>query len=602
MILLRITILIFSLYGGKQFFVRKIKVPDELSWITTICSTVLLLYVAGFLGLLLPSTFVIFVISCLYGIYILYKQLRSGERFTTNFSWWHAWFIIYLVLMGNTLIGTQLEHSDNFSHWSLIVKFLFTEGRLPTNADTIISYTSYPMGSSLFIYYSTIIAGFKDNVMLISQFLFIAAALFSLGVFIRDKTRVLIVSTLFFTVVLFNYFNISIRLNNLLVDFLLPTLALSGIAAVYACKKNIKLMSFLFFIITAVLNLVKTSGMFFSIIILFYFIYELTQQMKKEKVKVFLTGLTAIICSFAPILYWNYYVKNNFEITKHEVSLTNYQSLFQAKGATISKDILIKQITYLTDINNTNTQGTLLFVVVLLVGYLIIRIWTGRKSSLLRILVAGFLIILAYYSGIYLMFLFSMPIDEAVRLAGIERYASSIVIFSLGLAFSAIAIEIDYSLYEKNISLRNYKSYKSLLTKKIYQYSTILLSFASVLLLLSEINGIKYHNAQFHKTLPGQFQKVTDQKFELNHERILVVTADKENLNSYYTNFFSTYYLYSTNVIPKEDFMMDNQSFRTFIESFDSIVILEEHWTFVELFKQMTGDVPKIGVYAVKDL
>lgn len=602
MILLRITILIFSLYGGKQFFVRKIKVPDELSWITTICSTVLLLYVAGFLGLLLPSTFVIFVISCLYGIYILYKQLRSGERFTTNFSWWHAWFIIYLVLMGNTLIGTQLEHYDNFSHWSLIVKFLFTEGRLPTNADTIISYTSYPMGSSLFIYYSTIIAGFKDNVMLISQFLFIAAALFSLGVFIRDKTRVLIVSTLFFTVVLFNYFNISIRLNNLLVDFLLPTLALSGIAAVYACKKNIKLMSFLFFIITAVLNLVKTSGMFFSIIILFYFIYELTQQMKKEKVKVFLTGLTAIICSFAPILYWNYYVKNNFEITKHEVSLTNYQSLFQAKGATISKDILIKQITYLTDINNTNTQGTLLFVVVLLVGYLIIRIWTGRKSSLLRILVAGFLIILAYYSGIYLMFLFSMPIDEAVRLAGIERYASSIVIFSLGLAFSAIAIEINYSLYEKNISLRNYKSYKSLLTKKIYQYSTILLSFASVLLLLSEINGIKYHNAQFHKTLPGQFQKVTDQKFELNHERILVVTADKENLNSYYTNFFSTYYLYSTNVIPKEDFMMDNQSFRTFIESFDSIVILEEHWKFMELFKQMTGDVPKIGVYAVKDL
>lgn len=602
MILLRITILIFSLYGGKQFFVRKIKVPDELSWITTICSTVLLLYVAGFLGLLLPSTFVIFVISCLYGIYILYKQLRSGERFTTNFSWWHAWFIIYLVLMGNTLIGTQLEHYDNFSHWSLIVKFLFTEGRLPTNADTIISYTSYPMGSSLFIYYSTIIAGFKDNVMLISQFLFIAAALFSLGVFIRDKTRVLIVSTLFFTVVLFNYFNISIRLNNLLVDFLLPTLALSGIAAVYACKKNIKLMSFLFFFITAVLNLVKTSGMFFSIIILFYFIYELTQQMKKEKVKVFLTGLTAIICSFAPILYWNYYVKNNFEITKHEVSLTNYQSLFQAKGATISKDILIKQITYLTDINNTNTQGTLLFVVVLLVGYLIIRIWTGRKSSLLRILVAGFLIILSYYSGIYLMFLFSMPIDEAVRLAGIERYASSIVIFSLGLAFSAIAIEIDYSLYEKNISLRNYKSYKSLLTKKIYQYSTILLSFASVLLLLSEINGIKYHNAQFHKTLPGQFQKVTDQKFELNHERILVVTADKENLNSYYTDFFSTYYLYSTNVIPKEDFMMDNQSFRTFIESFDSIVILEEHWTFVELFKQMTGDVPKIGVYAVKDL
>lgn len=600
----RIMMLIFSLYGGKQFFVRKIKVPEELSWIATICSIVLLLYVAGFLELLLPSTFVIFTVSCFYGIVILYKKLRPSERlhFTPKFSLWNIWFLLYLFLIGTTLMVTKLGHYDNFSHWALIVKFLFTEGRLPTNADSIISYTSYPMGSSLFVYYSTIIAGFEDNVMLISQFLFITAALFSLGVFIRDKTRALIVSTLFFAVVLFNYFNISIRLNSLLVDFLLPTLALSGIAAVYACRKNIKHMSFLFFIITAVLNLVKTSGIFFSIIVLFYFVYELIRQLRTEKARGLIVGLLAISGSFFPILYWNYYVRNNFEVTKHEVSLTNYRLLFQAKGTALSKDILNKQVAYLTDITNTNTQGLLLFVVVLLAGYLIIRIWTGRKNSLLRILIVGLLIILTYYLGIYLMFLFSMPIDEAIRLAGIERYASSIVIFSLGLAFSAIAIEMDNALYEKNITLRNYKSYKSLATKKTYQYSTIFLFFASVLLLLSEINGIKYHNTQFHKTLPGQFQKVADQKFELNNERVLVVTTNKENIDNYFIHFYSNYYLYSTNIVPKETFMMDDQSFRTYIETFDSIVILEEHWTFMELFKQMTGDVPEIGVYAVKDL
>lgn len=440
--------------------------------------------------------------------------------------------------------------------------------------------------------------------MLVSQFIFIASALFSLGVFIRDKTRVLTISIMFFTITLFNYFNTSIRLNNLLVDYLLPALALSGIAAVYSCRKNIKLMSFLFFIITAVLNLVKSSGIFFSIVILFYFIYKLIPLVieEKSKTKSLLVALIPIVSSFSPIMYWSYYVKNHFEVTKHEVSLTSYQSLFKAKDSNVTKDIFNKQFDYLTDIYNTNTQGILLFLIILLGGYLIIRIGIGRKNSLLKVLIIGIFIIFSYYLGIYCMFLFSMPIDEAIRLAGIERYASSIVIFSLGLAFSAIALEVDYSLYEKNIALRNYKSYKSLLTKKIYQYSTIILSFISILLLLSEVNGIKYHNTQFYKSVPGQFQKVVSQQFNINQDRILVVTTDKENLNSYYTNFFSKYYLYSTNVTPKDDFMMDSQSFRTFIESFDSIIILEDHWTFKELMEQLTGDVPKIGSYAVKDL
>lgn len=151
MTLIRILILIFSLYGGKQFFVRRMKIPNELGWITTICSIVLLLYIAGFLNLLLPATFLIFIACSFYWVYILFMKLRSKERSIPHFSMWNVWFTIYTALIGSILMFTQLEHYDNFSHWALIVKFLFTEGHLPTNVDSIISYTSYPMGSSLFI-------------------------------------------------------------------------------------------------------------------------------------------------------------------------------------------------------------------------------------------------------------------------------------------------------------------------------------------------------------------------------------------------------------------------------------------------------------------
>ena len=41
--------------------------------------------------------------------------------------------------------------------------------------------------------------------------------------------------------------------------------------------------------------------------------------------------------------------------------------------------------------------------------------------------------IVTYYIGILLMYLTAMPTDEALELAGFERYASSIVIFAFWL-------------------------------------------------------------------------------------------------------------------------------------------------------------------------
>src|SRR5699024_2805947 len=71
------------------------------------------------------------------------------------------------------------------------------------------------------------------------------------------------------------------------------------------------------------------------------------------------------------------------------------------------------------------------------------------------------------------MFLFSMPTEEALYLAGFDRYASSMVIMALGLAGMFLARQIDYAFYEQRIDYRNFKSYKSIKTKKLYQYMNL---------------------------------------------------------------------------------------------------------------------------------
>lgn len=107
-------------------------------------------------------------------------------------------------------------------------------------------------------------------------------------------------------------------------------------------------------------------------------------------------------------------------------------------------------------------------------AYIIIRWGIGRKNSIPRQLALINIITIIYYIGIYAMFLFSMPTEEALYLDGFDRYASSMVIMALGLAGMFLARQIDYAFYEQRIDHRNFKFYKSIKTKNytnIRQYS-----------------------------------------------------------------------------------------------------------------------------------
>ncbi|SDP09265.1 hypothetical protein SAMN05216347_10538 [Streptococcus equinus] len=234
------------------------------------------------------------------------------------------------------------------------------------------------------------------------------------------------------------------------------------------------------------------------------------------------------------------------------------------------------------------------------------------------------------------MYLTAMPTDEALELAGFERYASSMVIFAFGYLVMALAWEMDKSLYEQTISQRNAKSYKSLWNKRLYQYATLGLTVYAVGMLLSENNSIVFNNNQETNKVSKELHKLTGNNMNSTKKRILVVTADKEHVDSFFVQYASRYYLWDVNVDAREnfvsadkefldlmksyndnatsyylwnenieardDFNFTDKDFIALLKTYDEVVILDDHYTFNALTKKLFGRTYAPGVYKTSDI
>ncbi|MCM3512084.1 lantibiotic ABC transporter permease [Carnobacterium inhibens] len=606
-IVLRFFLFCLSTYGYRIYIERKFGYPSKLSLIVVFCANIIVLYIASLLGFLYGTAIAMFLIGLLLFSVNLFRDKNDSKIRLFSLDLTRIWMIGYFLIFSVILLQSSLVHYDNFSHWAVIVKYLITEASLPTATTGIISFTSYPIGSSLFVYYVTLIVGYHEGVMLLGQFMLIMAALYSLFSVIRDSSRTLMTSSLFLTIALFNYFNIAIRMNNLLVDFILPLLALAAVSGIYVLRKNFLLSSIHTILLLSVLAIVKNSGLFFVVIVLIYYLYTSIKNFNKEQSKIILlvvgTGST-VMFSISTFILWEVHVKNTFteEVSKHSVNISSYQDIFAEKTNEITNQIIHIFTSTVIDWHSLSTQGIIFVNVIFIGAYLIIRVGFKRKNSLIKMLFLTDAIVILYYIGILGMFLFSMPIEEALVLAGFERYASSMVIFSLGILSITLVQEMDSLLYEQTIAMRNHRSYKSIKTKKYYQYSSILLLFFSTGLILSESNGMMFSNKNYENEIPYLIKNITGDNQDLNNASYLIVSADKESIDSYYTQYVGKYYLYSNQVDAIENFIISDEEFISTLSNYDYIVVIDEHYTFNALAKKILNINIKQQVYSSEEL
>jgi hypothetical protein len=272
----------------------------------------------------------------------------------------------------------------------------------------------------------------------------------------------------------------------------------------------------------------------------------------------------------------------------------------------------------------------------MLVAFVIIGIRLKHKKEIFWTWFFIDMSFVTYYISILLMYLTAMPTEEALQLAGFERYASSMVIFSFGYMVMALAWEMDECLYEQTFSRRNAKSYKSLFNKRLYQYATLVLSIYAVGMFLSENNSIVFNNNQETNKVSKELHQLVGNKMDDSKDRILVVTTDKGNVDSFFIQYASRYYLWDVNVDAREnfvsadkeflelmksyndsatsyylwnenidtrdDFTFSDKDFITLLKTYDKVLILEDHYTFNALTKKLFGRTYSPGLYKTSDI
>lgn len=604
--ILRLSAFLLSAAGYVAFSRAYWKITPRASYIFVFSAQALIVYFAGLAGLLAPVSYALFGLGIVLLItLILNKKIKLAYN-TSSLSAINLAFVAVFGAITASLIDTFFVHYDNFSHWAVVVKYMLVTDRFPDAASAIIDFKSYPLGSSSFLYYIGKIVGNGEGIMLVGQAILLFASFYAVFGVIRDQKRFLLAALLGLGCSTMAYFNISIRVNNLLVDFLLPALALAAVGVLAVERGKFFTACLAVLPVLGLLAIVKNTGIFFALLGFAFLLYRSIQcQNADPKLRPFFWGaLATILLSLVPLIVWNIHTSLAFPTDAGKFSY-DFQTL-----SAFTLDKTPAQIQYIaqlflataTSLSQLPTLGFVLFNGVALVVYLIARFVFKKKWKLLGTLLLLDLVVVLYYGGILAMYLLSMPLDEALRLAGFDRYASSMILFLIGALSMRLTMDVENSFYLQQGEQRDYRAFRSLTAKNIYQTATVVLSLAAGLILVSELNGMNSIRDSYAESLPARVSALTGDNWHAPDDttRYLFYSSDKNNeVTSYELPYVGRYFLFASQVDAVGKFTDD--AFMNQIQTYDKFVILEstpQIRIYMNQHANMPGDP---GIYDVRE-
>lgn len=632
---LRWTGLFLLLWGTCSVITRHIGINTLFAPITVISALTVTTYYGGLLGVLLPTVYLLVGLMSCCLIYTL-VTVKKRSFLPTSLPTTQVVFLLVFLAFLSILAQTQLVHYDNFTHWALVVKEMLITNAIPsTNStsmmfyDTISGgqhflYYNYPIGSASWIYFVCTLVGTGESVMIVAQGLLIFAAFYALFGVITDRRRFMLVLALGAAQSLMSVFNITIRINNLLVDFLLPVLTLAAISITYSHRQDIRKVFFCVPWVLGLLGIIKNSGTLFLAIGLLYFLYVIIRYRNSNTLRqvgdlpgkrlytrdsgnrYFIRSLLPVLFSVLPVALWQLHTKFNFVgmTNKFSTDFSVVSGGIADKSAEQVESIVQLFITNLLDINQRATLGILLANVVAILACLIARFYLKRKGwALPRVLILMNLLLVAYFTGILAMYLYSMPVAEALELAAFERYSSSMVILFIGVISVTLIIDIEHSFHYQLGQVDDSRAFQSLSTKSTYYRTCCVCALFAFLMLSSEYNGMSHQLAQEQTALPvAMKQAVGDYWGETNtdHTFLVFATDENEQVTNYFTYYMARYYLRATNVDTLCWF--DEANFTNLLSQYDYLVIIENTPEQLDLMQRYLGVDGAPGIYDLSPL
>lgn len=614
LLLLRFGALFASIMGYVAFARAFMNVPAYFSYLLSLSAVGCAMFLAGFAGVLEPAAYVLLGLG-----YALLLAVVLADRLHVAFrkpivDMVNVMFFLWFFVTFASLINYRLIHYDNFSHWALVVKQMLATNRFPDAASSLIDFKTYPLGMSAFLYFVCRVVGRGDGVMLVGQSLFVFASFYALNGVIRDRKRFLLAALLGLGGAVMSYFNVAVRVNNLLVDFLLPLIALGAIAGTVAFDKRYRAACLASIPVLGFLLIVKNTGVFFALPAFAFLLYWGRMSRKGKtllwKLLVWLGALAAIAACCIPAALWSAHTAQIFTgaPTKFQI---DWQALLRldfrhleamVPGRTPEQLAAIVTLFWhtVTSPYQLATQGLLLANMMALVAWLNARYGFQKRWKLLKVLVLLDVLMAVYYAGILVFYLAVMPLDEALRLAGFDRYAGSMTLFMIGALFLCAVRDVERSLYIQQGAQRDIRAFKSLQTKRIYQSTSFAAFAAAMLFLVTDLTGMNALQEGYPKTLPARAETLLGNAWEPGGDaRYLLYAPDTDRqVSDSYLQYIGRYLLFTPNVgtVSQAD-----DTLLTALADYDYLVVVESDEgirAFMQANAGLSGDV---GVYAVRD-
>lgn len=599
---LRGTVFLLSLTGYQVIVHKKWKILGWFVPLLTLCSISLFMYVGGLLGLLKETAGVVFIGGLLCFIYVgkeIWEKKLSFHVPTLSMVCVGAGSLFFLLLVR----GQNVSHYDNFSHWALIVKFLLSANRYPAAADVLIPFKEYPPGTSVFLYYVCTFLGREEGVMLMGQTALILAGFSALFGIVRESRRFFLYSFLGMGCSMLSYLNLTIRINNLLVDFLLPVLTLASIVIAHRYCGSLRKQSLCVMVVLGFTAIVKDTGPVFAAIA---FLYYSCTVLKKKDVPVvvrlmqcFGTGLGAGI----PYLLWKYHCSRALEGLETKFSITAALTGYKTADIRLRHQIVRSFFETAADLSGRAAQVFLLCHVLVFAAVWYARVRLKKRWKLGKTLLLADAILALYYLGILGMYLYVMPEDEAVRLAGFERYACSIMVFFAGLLFLRATMDMEDSFAVPIDERGGYRAFSSPEAKRRYQYAVLISFIIGVNFLYSEGNGLSALQALYGESLPARVKKITGDRWypdgKMDDKSYFVVASDRQSQVSDWSVWYvCRYFLFAANIVVTD--RLDDKLAGEELWKYDYLVIVEEEAVLLTKDSPYYDSLRQPGMYNVE--
>lgn len=573
-------LLLCSFLGYAIYANSTLKLKHEFIPVFVFSSIACIVYFCGLLGVLLEGTVTVFVLGIILFAIFIFGIVRKKAVPRIRLSLFALCFLTGSILFFSLLIQCRLIHYDNFSHWAIVLKQMLSTNAFPAASSDLIDFKNYPLGTASFLYYVCRFVGHAQPVMIAAQGLLIFACFYAMFGIISEKKRFMLYAFLAMGCTVLSVFNFTIRINNLLVDFLLPIYLLALLTIVYQYRTDIKKACLAVLPVAGFLTIIKNTGIIFAVLGLIYLTYIVYKHRSAPLWKRLMFYLCALAGTSLPYIAWNLHMAIGFQdvTNKFSVSATNLQSIQMTKTADDIHTIISLFIKSVFDFSSRPTIGIIAFHVAAVILCVFAVVFLKKKWNLWKALIISDAVLVLYYLGILGLYIFSMPLDEAIRLAGFERYASSIVILFAGVLILCATIDIENSFYYTTNEIPSYMAFKDVESKRRYQEIIIVCMAIAISMLLSEYNGILSIQRSYSLTLPYKVSAVTGDRWYSNgqedNSKYLIYASDTDQqVTNYYLQYLGRYFLYAPNVDGICLFYEDNMD--NLLSNYDYLVVTE---------------------------